>query len=64
MENAKQQFEANTRVWSLGYHHTALTTKDLSFARELYEARIEALNKYIRFLEQEVAKNGTKKQAT
>lgn len=58
------EFNANTRVWSLGYHHTALTTTDIDFARELYEARLAALNDYIEYLEQEVAKNGTKKQTT
>lgn len=58
------EFNANTRVWRLGYHHTALTTNDIDFARELYEARLAALNDYIEYLEQEVAKNGTKKQTT
>lgn len=63
MSKEKANFEANTRVWSLGYHHTALTTNDLSFARELYEARIDALNKYIKYLEG-VAQNGTEEQTT
>lgn len=58
------EFNENTRVWSLGYHHTALTTNDIDFARELYEARLAALNDYIEYLEQEVKQNGTKSVTT
>ena len=54
------EFNENTRLWGLGYHYTALTTTDIGFARELYELRLEALNEYIEYLEQEVAQNGTK----
>lgn len=60
----KKEFDEDTRLWNLGYHYTALTTDDIGFARELYELRLEALNEYIEYLEQEVAQNGTKKQAT
>ena len=60
----KKEFNEDTRIWNLGYHYTALTTTDIGFARELYELRLEALNEYIEYLEQEVAQNGIKKQAT
>ena len=60
----KKEFNEDTRIWNLGYHYTAFTTTDIGFARELYELRLEALNEYIEYLEQEVAQNGIKKQAT
>lgn len=60
----KKEFDEDTRLWNLGYHYTALTTDDALFARQLYETRLCALSEYIKTLEQEVAQNGTKKQAT
>lgn len=58
------EFNENTRLWGLGYHHTALTTTDIDFARELYELRLSALNEYVEYLEQEVAKNGIESKTT